>query len=71
MAEMSRLKRPRPKCPWPKCPTFIEIMVKCSHHARTSNKKCEKILMQLYWEIGTYSHSGIELYIHYHKVYSG
>ena len=39
----------------------FEIMVKCSHAGP------EYILMQLYWEMGTYSHSGIELY----KVYLG
>ena len=39
----------------------FEIKVKCSH-ACLSNK-CEYILMQLYWEMGTYSHSRIE-YIH-------
>ena len=27
--------------------------------------------MQSYREMGTYSHSGIELYTHYHKVYLG
>ena len=36
----------------------FEIMVKWSH-AGPSNKR-----MQLYWEMGTFSHSGIELYIH-------
>ena len=40
----------------------FESMVKCSH-AGLSNK-CEYILMQLYLKMGTYSHSGIELYIH-------
>ena len=29
-----------------------------------SVKKCEYVLMQLYWEMGTYSHSGIEIYLH-------
>ena len=39
----------------------IEITVKCSH---AELQKCEYILMQSIWEMGTYSHSGIELYIH-------
>ena len=45
----------------------FEIMVKCSHAGPSSNKsvkKCEYILMQLYWEMGSYSHSGIEIYLH-------
>ena len=47
----------------------IETMVKCCH-AGPCNKKCEYVLMQTYWEMGTYSHSGTVLYLHYHKVYS-
>ena len=39
----------------------------CSH-AGPFNKKCEYVLMQTYWEMGTYSHSGTVLYLHYHKV---
>ena len=50
----------------------IEILIKCSHPG-PSNKSVKRSQYSHIGnrEMGTYSHSGIELNMHYHKVYSG